>query len=192
MEKNLFEILSQFFPLSLELKSIISDKMRYEVLNKNQIILSPGEINRRIYFITHGLMRAYYMKDGIDVTTWIKGDGEFVVSVASFYPQVPSVETLEVLEETQVFYIYRDELFTLYREHLEFSYIGLNLTIPVLVEWDEWLHVLRMTTAEERFEWFMKRKAHLLERIPAKIIASYLSMSPETLSRVRAKYRKAA
>jgi len=190
MEKDLFATLNQVHPVPFSLQSTFADIMRLHTFKKNHIILKTGEVNRRIYFITHGLLRAYSLKDGLDVSRWIKGDGEFVVSIASFYPQVPSFEVIQALEDTQAFSINHEELFAAYLNHPQFTYIGLKLTIDVLVEWDERSNMLQMTRAEERFKWFMKRKAHLLDRIPVKVIASYLSMTPETLSRVRAKHNR--
>jgi CRP-like cAMP-binding protein len=193
MEKNLFDILSKVRdePLPLELTSKVSSKMVHSTIKKNEVILRPGEINERIYFIQRGLLRAYSLEDGVDMTAWIKAEGEFVVSIASFYPQIPSYQFIHAVEHTEAFSISHAELFDIYKNHLVFSYIGLMLTIPVLVEWDERLHALQTMDSARRFEWFVKKHAHLLERVPgvpAKYIASYLGMTPETFSKIKSKY----
>jgi CRP/FNR family transcriptional regulator, anaerobic regulatory protein len=195
MEKNLYEVLSGAFqqPLPFELKAVVSDRMNHHFFPKGDIILRPGQTNDRLYFIQKGLLRAYSIEDGVEVSGWIKAEGEFVVSISSFYPQLPSTQYIHAIEDTQAWSILHRELFDIYRRHLEFSYIGLVLTIPVLVEWDERLHTLQTMNSMQRFEWFMQRHSNLIYRTPGvqnKYIASYLGMTPETFSKVKREYFK--
>jgi CRP/FNR family transcriptional regulator, anaerobic regulatory protein len=195
MERELYDLLSGVLgePLPLELQSAIARRMSRQTIKKNTIILREGDVNSRLYFIQRGILRAYSIQEGVEVSSWIKGEGEFVVSISSFYPQAPSLEFIHALEDTEVFSISHADLFFIYRRHLEFSYIGLMFTIQVLVEWDERRLILQIMNRAQRFEWFMKRHSNIVYRspgVPDKYIASYLGMTPQTLSKIKSSFFK--
>jgi CRP-like cAMP-binding protein len=157
-------------------------------------VLREGEVSSRLYFIQRGVLRAYSIQDGVEISSWIKAEGEFVVSISSFYPQAPSLEFIHAVEDTEVFYISHSDLFFIYKRYLEFAYIGLMCTIPVLVEWDQRRLVFQvMKKPAQRFDWFMKTHANIIYRtpgVPDKYIASYLGMTPQTLSKIKSSYFK--
>jgi CRP/FNR family transcriptional regulator, anaerobic regulatory protein len=195
MEQELYEVLSTAWgeSLPLDLASVVAYKMTRATIKKGAIILRPGEINQRLYFIQRGLMRAYCVKDGVEKTRWIKAEGEFVVSISSFWTQSLSIEYLHAIEDTDVFSISHAEFWGICRKHVEFAFIGLVHLSRVLVEWDIHLGTVLDLDVTERFEWFMEQHGHLMNRVPGvpgKYIASFLGMTPETFSKVKAKYFK--
>jgi len=195
MEQELYEVLSTAWgeSLPLELASVVAYKMTRATIKKGAIILRPGEINQRLYFIQRGMMRAYCVKDGVEKTRWIKAESEFVVSISSFWTQSPSVEYIHAIEDTDVFSISHVEFWGICRKHVEFAFIGLVHLSRVLVEWDIHLGTVLDLDVTERFEWFVEQHGQLLNRVPGvpgKHIASFLGMTPETFSKVKAKYFK--
>jgi|SRR6185312_4200398 len=185
MEVNLLQVLESVRPLPLALQTHIGSILKHQVIRKNQHILKAGQVNDRICFIQRGLLWTYYMKGDKKVASWIMGEGDFLVSIVSFYKQEPSYEYIQALEETEVFYITFSELQEAYEKYLEFDYVGLKLTIKYLVELAERLYSIQMTTAQERLEWLQKNKPELIKRVPAKILACFIGISAEHFSVVR-------
>ena len=185
MEVNLLEVLESVRPLPLALQTHIASILKHQIIRKNQHILKAGQINDRICFIQKGLLWTYYLKGDKKVASWIMGEGEFMVSIVSFYKQEPSYEYIQALEETEVLYVTFSELQEAYEKYLEFDYVGLKLTIKYLVELSQRLWSIQMTTAQERLEWLQTNRPELIKRVPAKKLACFIGISAEHFSVVR-------
>ena len=184
MEKLLL-FLHSIYPLSPGLEDYLREKIRYRVIKKREYVLKAGHVDRFIYFITSGLLRAFYDKDDQEVSSWFMKEGDVIVSIESFYDQQKSYESIQAIEDTELFFIDFDELEYAYREFAEFNFIGRVLTIKYLKLWSRQLYSLRMRSAAERYEWLMEHYPELILRVPAKFIASYLDITEVTLSKIK-------
>lgn len=182
---DLFEILNAKEKVSFEVLTHLASILKHKVLNKKEIILKPGDISDKMIFIQKGLMRAYTIKNGLELGKWFKSEGEFIVSISSFYLQKPSTEYLQALEPTEILYVSRSEIYGTYYKFRDFALNALLFTIDVLVEWDERLNCFMATTAEERYKWLLKNRPDLLGRVLDKYIAAFLGIAPETFSKIR-------
>ena len=191
MSVDLLKILNGVAPVPLEVQSHIADILQYKTLRKKEYILKPGQINDIMVFIQRGLMRAYYIKDGVEIGSWFRAEGEFIVSISSFYKVKPSVEYIQALEPTEILYITRKQLYDIYHKYKDFCLNALMLTIDVLVQWDERVRVLNNTSAEERFKWLVENRGDLLQRVPDKYIAAFLGIRPETFSKAKTEWFRA-
>jgi hypothetical protein len=117
--------------------------------------------------------------------SWFKSEGEFIVSISSFYRERPSKEYIQALEPTEILYVYRREIYDIYYKYRDFCLNALLLTIDVLVEWDERLECFIGTRAEERYNWLVNNRPDLLGRVRDKYIARFLGVTPETFSRIK-------
>jgi CRP/FNR family transcriptional regulator, anaerobic regulatory protein len=185
MSVDLLKTLNSVAPVPLEVQSHIAEILQYKTLRKKEYILKPGQINEIMVFIQRGLMRAYYIKDGVEIGSWFRAEGEFIVSISSFYKVKPSVEYIQALEPTEILYITRKQLYDIYHKYTDFCLNALMLTIDVLVQWDERVRVLNNTSAEERFKWLIENRRDLLQRVPDKYIAGFLGIRPETFSKAK-------
>ena len=114
-------------------------------------------------------------------------ENDLIVSVYSFYTRQPSYENVELLEESTLVSIDYAQLQQLYRTFPEFNFVGRVLTERYYVLSEERTLSLRLQTALERYHDLLKSNPLLFGRAPLKQIASYLGMTPETLSRLRAR-----
>ena len=158
-----------------------------EEVAKKQLVLKEGQVAHKMYFIEKGCVRGYYLKEGQEVNSWFMKEGDFVISIVSFYTKLPSEEIIETLEESLLWSISRQNLERLYLQYPAFNLVGRLLTEKYYVLSEQRTQSLRKETADERYRNLLAAFPDISNRVPLKYIASYLGISPETLSRLRAK-----
>lgn len=184
MSANLIRFLGTIAPISDGLKSALAVALKKEVFKKKAFLLREGQMDKYIYFIEQGLIRIYYLKDGVELCSGLLNEGMVAVSVRSFFKRMPSYEYIQAIESTTVYYVTFEELEYLYDNFPEFNVIGRKLITEYYVHSEDRNYLLRKQTAQEKFAFFRKNLGHLLGRVPRKDIASYLGITLETLSRI--------
>jgi CRP-like cAMP-binding protein len=155
---------------------------------KNELLVEIGQVNQYMNFIEKGCVRFFFVRDdGQDMTRNIAFENQFATGLASFISQQPSIEALQVLENSTLFRIKRSDFYYLlniipawekfFRNYLEYAYMN-NLNI---------YQREIMKDAAERYKELLSVNPEIVKRLPNKIVASYLNMSPETLSRLKSK-----
>ena len=174
-------------PISAALEDALEALIRYEQFPARHQLLQPGQVARRIYFIEKGLVRGYHLHAGQEISSWFMSEGDFVISIVSFLTQQPSTEYLELLEPSALYSVEYAQLNELYRTFPEFNYVGRVLTERYYVQSEQRAYQLRTLPASARYAQLVQGFPHLVQRVPLKYLASHLGMTPETLSRMRAK-----
>src|ERR1700733_3681679 len=113
--EEMFEFLDSITPLSTELHTHLQSILKNRLLFKKEFLLKAGQVCRNIYFISKGIVRCYYIKDEAEVCSWFMKEMDVVISIESFYRQVPANEFVQALEETELHYISYEELQYIYR-----------------------------------------------------------------------------
>lgn len=158
--------------------------IRKEV-EKGEILLKEGQISHNLVFVGKGMLRQFYYKNGKDVTEHFSYEGCIIICIESTLKKEPTHLMIEALEDSIVYLLPYDKLMLLtevsweinmfYRKILEYSLITSQIKA------DSW----RFETARERYNLLMQHQPEVIKRAPLSHIASYLLMTPETLSRVR-------
>lgn len=185
--ERLLAFLSAVYPLSEQLIAHLQVIVKYRELKKGQFLLKAGHICRHIHFINAGMLRCFYRKEDLEVSSWFMKDGDVIVSVESFYQQKVSYEWIQALEDCELFYISYEELYAIYNQFPEFNFISRELTQHYYILWTQLLYALRMNTAEEKYSWLLERFPDYVLRIPAKHLASWLGISEYHFSYVKNK-----
>ena len=174
-------------PLSVGLEAALRQCVVQETVRARALLLQPGHTAHKLYFLESGLIRGFYLKDGREVTAWFMAEGQFVVAILSFFSQQPSHEYLQALEDSVLWSITYNQLQALYRQFPEFNYIGRVLTEQYYVLSEQRALHLRMLPAAERYALLVQQFPDVARRVPLKLLASHLGLTPETLSRLRAR-----
>ena len=178
-------VLQSLGPVSAALQADLLAAVRREELPAHHLLLRPGQIAGRLYFVERGLVRGYALYNGHEVSSWFMREGEFVISVVSFLTQIPSTEYLELLEATVVHSVSKKQLDALYQKFPEFNYFGRLLTERYYVQSEQRAYQLRTLPAAERYAWLLSSFPGILQRVSLRHIASHLGIAAETLSRLR-------
>ncbi|GAA4808836.1 Crp/Fnr family transcriptional regulator [Olivibacter ginsenosidimutans] len=186
--QRLRENIAATITINQEQMDLILKYFKWYEVKKNKIILSAGETNQWMNFVGYGCLRIFFIKDdGQEVTRYLAFEHMFATGLASFITQQPSFEYLQAMEDTQLLRISRTDFYYLlsiipawekfFRDYLSDAYIN-NLEI---------FHRETTKDAEDRYRELLHKYPTVVQRLPNKIIASYLNMSPETLSRMKRK-----
>ena len=152
---------------------------------KGETILEEGKVCRALYFVEKGMVRQYYYKNKKDVTEHFSFDGRIVFCIESFLKQEPSRLIVEALENTMLYAIPYDELHNLMVRNQEMEMLYRKILEHVAISSQEHADSQRFENAAERYDRLLREKPEIILRAPMVHIASFLQMTPETLSRVR-------
>lgn len=152
---------------------------------KGEIILGVGEVCSHIYWIQKGLVRLFYYKNGKELTEHMAVENNIVMSIESLFKEVPTQLQIVALEPTIIYAMPRSVLEQVAMKSVNIQILYRKILEESLIQSQVHADMLRFETAQDRYIKLVKRHPQLVLRAPLVYIASYLQMTPETLSRVR-------
>ena len=187
-ELNLFneQIKSLGAFLSEKNLALIVPFLKEKSFKKGEIILQAGEICTEAYFITKGLMRSFHqMPNGSQKTYVISSEHNIFTEHYSFIAQKPSLDYLEAIEDTDVLYFSYLDLSELYQKSHEWESAGRKISDANFIVATNRMRSLMNDDAQTRYLKFLKSYQNTWTRIPQHIVASYLGITPQSLSRLK-------
>lgn len=180
-----FEIISQTTSLSAESKQALSAILKRSEFKKGHVLVRQHSVCNYIYFIETGLTRTYYFNDGKDITDWFSPENTFACSIVSYISRKPDRRQIELLEPSVLWSLQYYEIEHLCAKHHEIERMIRHLVSTGLVQLQQRFDDLHFATALQRYQTLMNETPTLLQRAPLGMIASYLGITQETLSRIR-------
>lgn len=182
---SFFKTLSPLAHLSKESQSALENISKHSELPKGHTLVAQNTICHNLYFIEHGLTRTYYLKNGKDITDWISTENTFAVSLISFINRTPDRRMIELLEPS-IFYAFDyNDLENLCKKHHDIEHLVRKLVCLGFVQLQNRFDDLHFATAKERYKNLMLHNPSIIQRVPLGMVASFLGMTQETLSRIR-------
>lgn len=169
------------YPLSDETARILVDEMEEISVSKGDFLIWEGERDPYVWFVKEGLVRAFVERDKRDITLWFASAGE-IVNMA--YRNI-SAYNLEMVEETQLLRISASRLESLCEQTLDLANWMRKLLDYYLREYENYFINDSWSDAREQYETLLRTRPDLFQRVPLKHIASYLQITPQSLSRIR-------
>ena len=156
---------------------------------KGHRLLSADKVERNIYFIKKGIVRAYIDSPDGEITFWFGKEGDTVVSMNSYVNNQTGYENIELLEDSMLYKLNVSALNNLFAKDICIANWGRKFAEQELLKTEERLIARQVRTASERYSELIKNNPELLQRVQLSYIASYLGITQVSLSRIRAKLR---
>lgn len=184
---DLLTSISQYIPVSESLARELSARLKRVDFSKGELIHSADQICGNSYFIKKGILRLYFIKDGQEITEAFSAEGEWINSPRSFMQQKLDIYYLDAIEASDVFVLPLNDLGYLFDHFPEMERYSRLSMGGIMGHMMERMASLRFTTAREKYDHFCENYASIQHRLPIGMIASYLGIARETLSRLRRK-----
>lgn len=190
MPNQILKNIKSIVKLNAEKEQAFINILQVKDLKKKELLLVEGQVCDTITFINKGVFRVFHIIEGVENTFQFFFSDSWYTDYESFLIGIPSRENFQALEECQVVQFKKQDLFKLYESHPVFERVGRvfaeNAFLSVY-------NLYKMKTNEvpvERYLNLLKQRPEVVERIPQHYIASYLGITPESLSRIRGRIAK--
>ncbi len=177
--------ISQHTTLTPEEVRVLDESIPVRAFEKNTVLLCEGEISRECYFILSGCIRQYSLIDGEEKTTAFYTEGQAVVSFASFSEQKPATHFLVCAENTRATVGDFGSENEFLKQYPRFETITRSMMEQSFGKTQEEFALFIASSPEERYLNLLNTRSDLLQRVPQHQLASYLGVTPESLSRIR-------
>lgn len=183
------QIFDFIYPLPEESKQTLK-KLIVEVhFPKGYILLRADRIEKNIYFIKQGIVRAFAKTENSETNFWFGKEGDIVISMKSYVLNQKGYEDIELLENSVLYELNTQNLQQLFNQDIHIANWGRKLAEISLIKTEERLISQQFLTATERYKELMKNRPDLLQRVQLRHIASYLGITQVSLSRIRAEVK---
>ncbi len=153
---------------------------------KGEIILKEGDVCEHVYYVERGLTRQFYFKNGKELTEHIGVEHSIVMCIESLFMEKPTHLQLEALEPTLIYAMPKRKLEEVALHNVNIQILFRKILEESLIISQVHADMLRFETAQDRYLKLCKLSPQVVLCAPLVYVASYLQMTPETLSRVRA------
>ena len=184
-EKILNEIIELYTPLPADCKQEFIANSKIKTFEKGAIVIREGQYSKKAYLVVQGCARAYYLKDGKDISDWFTFENQFMASIVSYFSDSPSPHYVEFLEDSTVLEFSKETSDRLANKHHEFERFISKIVTETMLGLCERLHTIQFHKADERYKHLLSIYPEITNRIPLTHVASYLGITLETLSRIR-------
>lgn len=185
MDHKLLNYFSRIMPLSEEEVEAIDETMHVQHYEKGTVLLKPGQISSEAYFVLEGLVRQYYLIDGVEKTSDFFSDEQWVVSLNNIHPTNPSTHYLECCTDCSLVVGNSRKGEDLYKKFQNLATISRKLMERVFTDQQQKMEAFTINTPMLRYQNLLKSRPDLFQRIPQYQIASYIGITPESLSRIK-------
>ena len=180
-----FQTVSKYTNLTADSKQEFSGRLKRLEFPKGHLLLMQDKICDYLYFVDTGMLRTFYLKEGKDVTDWFSAENSFACSPISFINRQPDWRAIELLEPSVLYAIHHDAMESLCSKHHDIETFFRRLVNFSLVQMLQKIDALHFSTALQRYKTLMETHPTIIQRVPLGMIASYLGITQETLSRIR-------
>jgi CRP-like cAMP-binding protein len=186
MTPELKNFISKYVSLSPDELQEIAGKFKYRTIKKNEFLLREGETCRDLVFVQKGCLRLYYLSEDIEVSVWFAFSESSAIEINSFISENPSGYFLQAIEDTGILYLSKTELINLYKLHPKMQEMMRNFWEDVILNLLNRFTSLQKDSAEKRYKDLLNKPGYL-QTIPQKYLASFIGVTPTSLSRIRKK-----
>ncbi|NBX80670.1 MAG: Crp/Fnr family transcriptional regulator [Flavobacteriales bacterium] len=188
MKVTLEEIIQSIYPLPQQVLEDVLEHFQHLEYPKNYFLLKPGKPCKYLWFMIEGAVRYFYTNEqGKEINTWFSLDTQIITDTTSFVHQEPAQESIQLIENCELCAIEYSALQTLLQKHHSFALWYIKLVeMHYISQIEDRLADLQFLDAKQRYQKLLNHYPDITNRISLGNIASYLNITQETLSRIRA------
>lgn len=180
------ELARKYSTMTHDELDILESILVRKTYHKGEIILAEGDICREFLYIHKGMLRQFYFKKDKQLTEHIGVEGAMVMCIESLFKEEPTHLQIEALENTIVFALPKKNLEEVALHNVNIQILYRKILEESLIQSQIHADLVRFESAYDRYKKLCHLQPQIIMRAPLLHIASYLQMTPETLSRVRA------
>lgn len=188
----MFDLLKNYIKkrssISEETLSIICSRFTLVKAQRNEILINFDEVCKGYYFVNEGCLRLFtYNVDGNETTRFFGFKGGFCTALPSFIEQGLTKEYLQAISKSELLYISRSDFYHLVDTIPQFAFVYREILELGFINAQKRIYAFQGFNALEKVRWIIKFQPEFLLRLSNKMAASYLGISPSTLSRVKSR-----
>jgi CRP-like cAMP-binding protein len=182
---KIMDTMQERIEFTLDEMMLIQQHLKLSTLHKNDLLVAQGAVENRLHFIVDGVTRSFFQKDEKEISFEFYFTGMFISSYASFLTQTPSAHSIEAFTPLTVLSIQYADFKMLLSKSRSIEMFSRQLTEELFKKVSERNRDLLSLTATERYVKLLNMHTQYVREIPLKYLASYLNVTPESLSRIR-------
>jgi CRP-like cAMP-binding protein len=183
---ELISFAKQHILLSPEMEVEINNAFKREEFPRNHKLMQPDNFSQKVYYFEKGIGRTFYIKNGKDITHSFIPEGVFFLSIESIFYGNPSPYGAEILEDSVVRTISYQDLEKYFDKSNPLQKLSRIVMINAIKSFSDKLYSIQFQSAHERYNSMLEKFPDIMLRVSLGNIASYLGITQETLSRIRA------
>lgn len=184
MNNELLKYLSKYIPLSDELSQIVIESSNIKKYKKGTFLLKEGQISNESFLVLKGCIRSYLIKDGEEKTIEFYTEEEPVIAI-TYGKNETSPHYLECIEDAVLNVNTPEYEKEMFKKFPQFESVCRIMGEVMMANYQEKLTSYKMTNPEDRYLNLLENRPDLVQRAPQYQIASYLGLTPQSLSRIR-------
>lgn len=186
--KRIFFNIQRTFHTSKEELETIKNKAQIKFLSRNELFLREGEVCESIGFIEKGSMRLYYDSPDKEACNDFFFENSVIGSFASFLTEMPSIVSIAAIEDCEIILFEKNDLINLTQKYPSLKRLADFILQEQLIRAEKREEALLKFSPEKRFKNLLEEHPKIFKRVPLHYVASYLNITPETLSRYRTRF----
>jgi CRP-like cAMP-binding protein len=185
MNENFKKVVSEFIVFNEAEWLLFSESMIIKHYKKGEYFLEEGNLCNHVGFTIKGILGYYYLINGIEHMRGFFFPNDFFSNYNCFLLNNKSTAYIQALEDCSVILIHKDEINMLNDKISTFHKLSQNMLEKIYISLSEKFELFFLKTAEERYFKLISERPKLIQKIPQYMIASYLGITPEGLSRIK-------
>lgn len=166
-------------------KKDLINKLEVFHFKKKDLIVKEGYTSNYVYFVNSGILRSYYLKDGEEFTTQFYFENSYCSSYDSFLTQSKGRLNIECLSDAELLALSYKNVQSMYKTSKAFNTFGRRISELLYLDFYKRTSSFLLDDAKTRYLSLLKDRPEILKSIPNYMIASYIGITPESLSRLK-------
>lgn len=182
---KLIQELNKHIKVDAEIERFLNEECEIKVFDKGEILSKQNQYNHTVFFVDEGLLRMFYYENGKDITTNFYSEGKITANIDTLFKNQPTRNNIETLEKSVITTCNFKKLEELCSVSLTAANFSRYILGNLMIEMSRRISSLQFMTAKEKYIQLLEENPNIILRAPLGMIASYLGISQETLSRIR-------